>query len=583
MPTTPRKYTPFLKSLAQYFTPQTDLRDTCFVFPNRRSGQFFERELQIANKSTMMLPKVTTISDFVADVTGELAVPQVEALFVLYQAYCELIGDTDYPFDKFVYWGSVVLTDFDDVDMYMVDASALFTNVKEFKEISTDFLSDEVKQMLERFFNVTFKPSDPDVERFWKADNDNNDGVKAKFFSLWRVLFNLYTRYGEKLAEQKLSYRGKMYKDAALKLRELPVEELHYKKYVFAGFNVLSTSEISIFDSLKKKGVAQFFWDYNSPAFAPIDDEKESHNKATKFLGAYVGQFPSPSDFTPDKVTEYPELHTVAIASQMGQAKCAFNIVDWLVDKHIVDSDNAIDTAIVLPDENLFMPLLSSMSNQVGTVNVTLGYKLRNADIASLIRVVARAHKQASHRDGDAGNQYYFYREDVKNVLSHPLIKNWFAADTIKIVAKIDYERLFHVPESLFAGTELEDIFTSGNIANCEEAVKFLTRLENFATKIRSLTDKLQVDEDDDDSKSTDAVMPLQSAFISQYIDVLRQLRNAISAYGIPMTEDTIFYLIDRLASPHLVPFHGEPLAGLQIMGMLETRCLDFRNIIILS
>lgn len=576
-----RNHTPFLQQVASYYGGKSGLADYCFVFPNRRSSQFFAKyldEAQADAAAPVMQPRLTTISDFVADVAEEVTPNSVEALFLLHKAYTQLSGNEDYPFDKFVYWGSVILSDFNDVDMYLVNPKEIFTNIKEYKEISTDFLPRELKDELRQYINIP--DSGDDDDSFWRqyeADPDGNDGeVKRNYLRLWQQLLPLYERFNALLASQQLSYTGKTYRDAALKLAG-GSNPLPYDRYVFVGFNVLSNCELLVFSSLKKQGLADFFWDHSWPAMDNGD------NLATRFISQYIKDFPEPADFTADAVTSWPQIETVAVPSNFGQAKYAFHIVDGLVNDKLTDPGNAINTAIVLPDENLFTPLVNSISSKVKSVNVTLGYPLRNADVVSLMHTVAKMHRQASR--GAAG--WTFYRDDVRNVLSHPIVKAAFGPEAIAVSEAVDNSNDFRVPETTFSSMpNLKPLFSTISLNAGVEGVKsHIDHLIEFVDKLNAAIIGRQsaAGTDDDSSDEADKCVPLQSAFIAQYRLVLQQVKDCIGRYGVPMCESTVFYLTDRLAGSHTIPFEGEPLHGLQIMGMLETRCLDFDNLIILS
>lgn len=573
-----RKHIPFLQQVASYYGGKSGLADYCFVFPNRRSSQFFAKYLDEAHfgaEMPVMQPHLTTISDFVADVAGEVTPNSVEALFLLHKAYTQLSGNEDYPFDKFVYWGSVILSDFNDVDMYLVNPKEIFTNIKEYKEISTDFLPKELKEELRQYINIPDSGGDDDS--FWRQyepDPEGNDGeVKRNYLHLWQQLLPLYERFNALLSDQHLSYTGKTYRDAALKLAG-GQNPLPYDRYVFVGFNVLSNCELLMFSSLKKQGLADFFWDHSWPAMGNKD------NLATRFISQYVSSFPEPADFTADAVDGWPRIETVAVPSNFGQAKCAFKIVDALVDNKSTNPGNAINTAIVLPDENLFTPLINSISSKVTSVNVTLGYPLRNADVVSLMHTVAKMHKQASRGAGG----WTYYRDDVRSVLSHPIVKAAFGGEAIAVSEAVDNSNDFRVPEALFTDKpNLKPIFSTISVNAGVEGVKsHIDHLMEFVDKLNAAICGPQDAGSEDDSDDSRCV-PLQSAFIAQYKLVLQQVKDCIGRYGVPMCESTVFYLTDRLAGSHTIPFEGEPLHGLQIMGMLETRCLDFDNLIILS
>ena len=572
----------FLRQVAQYFQSKSAIHDYCFVMPNHRSCKFLERELDLASDGVYLMPEVITITDFLASLTDRVPVKPVEALFLLHQCYTSIAGNENYEFDKFIYWGNVVLNDFNDVDMYLVDPKDLFKNLKEHHEIQSNYLDEDLQKIVSHYFNLSVGEEAADSDNFWrnnyKSDGADEDGVKAKYLKLWQSLYQLYEKYHNTLEDKGLCTMGRMYRDAVDAVKEKKFKG--NEKFVFVGFNMLTTCELAILKLLKQKERALFFWDLASAAF--VNDE--GINNGSKFVKFFRQEFPEPSDFNIETATGFPEIEVVGVPSNVGQAKYCYHLLNELINKGILNSTDAINTALILPDDGLLVPLLNSLPPEIDKKNVTMGYPLSASDIASLMRVVAKMHHQARRNDGE----WAFYRGDVKIVLSHPIVKNFFGDDALELRRVIAEKGLFAVPQSTFAGTKLESLFTTiDQVDNAESVNMQLKRYINFCQKVIEAMKASQRenigDEDDIDFDSKQPVMTLQEAFLNQYIEVLNQLIAALSKYKVPSCETSLFYLLDRLAAAFSIPFEGEPLQGLQIMGMLETRCLDFENIIILS
>ncbi len=576
--------TPFLRQVAQYFQAKPAIHDYCFVMPNHRSCKFLERELDLASHGVYLMPQVTTITDFLASLTGSVPVKPVEALFMLYQCYTRIEGNENYEFDKFVYWGNVVLNDFNDVDQYLVNPEKLFKNVKEQREIQANYLDADLREIISHYFNLAVKEPAGDSEAFWRnyEGTDADDAsVKASYMKLWQSLYRLYEDFHRELQSRGLSTMGRMYRDAveAVKEREFKSNE----KFVFVGFNMLSTSEVAIFKRLKQQGRALFFWDLAAAAFN-VDDTVNNGSRYVKF---FRREFPEPSDFNSESIAEFPEIEVVGVPSNVGQAKYCYHLLSQLVDDGVIDADDAISTALVLPDDGLLVPLLNSLPPAIEKKNVTMGYPLSASDIVSLMRVVAKMHSQARLT---ADREWAFYRGDVKIVLSHPIVKNFFGDEALELRRVIAEQGAFAVPQSVFATTKLASLFTTfGNENDAEGVNRLLKQYIEFCQAVLDMV-KAQnakaVNAEPDAGSSADSekrVMTLQEAFLDQYIEVLNQLVDALTRYQVPPCESSVFFLIDRLAAAFSIPFEGEPLQGLQIMGMLETRCLDFENVIILS
>ncbi|MBR5639659.1 MAG: PD-(D/E)XK nuclease family protein [Muribaculaceae bacterium] len=571
----------FLRQVAQYFQAKPAIHDYCFVMPNHRSCKFLERELDLASNGVYLMPQVMTITDFLSSLTDRVPVKPVDALFLLYQCYTSIAGNENYEFDKFIYWGNVVLNDFNDVDMYLVDPEMLFKNVKEHREIQSNYLDGDIQEIVSHYFNLSVEGVAADNEDFWRnynSDGADEDGVKAKYLKLWQSLYQLYEKYNRALEERGLCTIGRMYRDAVDTVKERDFKS--NEKFVFVGFNMLTTCELAIFKRLKQQGRAQFFWDLASAAFA----NDEGINNGSRFVKFFRQEFPEPSDFSIETVTGFPEIEVVGVPSNVGQAKYCYQLLNELIDNGVLNSTDAINTALVLPDDGLLVPLLNSLPPEIKK-NVTMGYPHSSSDIASLMRVVAKMHHQARR---NAEGEWTFYRGDVKIVLSHTIIKNYFGDEALELRRVIAEKGLFAVPQSIFTGTKLELLFTTVDHTDDTDSVN--KQLKQYVDFCQMVIDSMKSsqgenigDEDNDYADSGQPVMTLQEAFLNQHIEVLNQLMDALSRYQVPPCESSVFYLIDRLAAAFSIPFEGEPLQGLQIMGMLETRCLDFENIIILS
>ena len=554
--------TPFLRLVAKAFIENDldNLRNYCFIFPNRRSGVFFTKELEeLSMGKITILPEVTSIAQFVSDITDSVEITKIESLLLLYREYCKIMGDNADTFDKFSYWGDTILNDFNDTDKYLVDPHQLFRNIKDLKEIQANYLNKEQLEAIKKYFGETPVHQYANSEKLWK-----DTGNSKKFATLWDILFELYTRFNAAIDEMGVSYSGKIYKEAVTKIRNMGIEDFKYQKYVFVGFNVLSTSEYYIFKLLKQKGLADFYWDYNSPTF------KNTQNKATRFVGRNIKLFKPQLDLHEQEITTYPNLRAIGIPSNIGQTKYTKVILDELIKSHeIPNKDNATNTAIVLPEEFLLIPLLDSINPEISGVNITMGYPLRYTDIASLISNIAKMHKNA-RKEGD---EFCYFHENIRELLAHPLMKLTASEESAKLLAHITQYNLFYVEQSIvneYAPT-LKYIFDPVvKTNNTTELFKYLNRIISF-TESCFIDNKLVPENS------------IEMGFISAYINQLNILASIILKYDIPMNDNTFFYLVDRMVASANVAFEGEPLKGLQIMGILETRCLDFDNVIILS
>ena len=571
----------FLQQVAEYYATTSGIEDLCFVFPNRRGGKFFEQRLTEAINGPAMMPRIVAMADFLSDITGYNQVGQLEAILVLYKAYCQVMDDSAAPMDTFVYWANLIINDFNDADVNLVDVEQLYANLHDLRQIATDYLDPDLKRDIERVLNIDL-PAEND-ERFWREPWQPREGegdVRKAYFSLWQRLHDIYTIYHQMLADRRLHTVGRIYRDAVDCVKLLPDNRLP-QRVVMVGFSSLSVSEMAIFKALQQRGKADFWWDIALDQLAHDTD-----NPAGRMVREYAAMFAMPVALEPVTL-DGKCVEAVAVPSHVGQAKWAFSKVDQLIDQGaIAHPDNAINTAIVLPDETLFVPLMNSVTPRIGRINVTMGYPLRSANIVSLMHLVAKAHKQAARRAG----QWTYYREDVKDIMSHPIVKTVFTRQAMQVTNRIVEQNLWNVPADWLESKGFGSIFHPlHDVTDHRQVIAYIDRLIDFCLQVNEQAKIADVPADDvpehehDDDADIRKTLPLQSAFITLYIEALEQLKMAFNEHGIPVTDDTLFFLIDRLTQSMVVPFEGEPLQGLQIMGLQETRSLDFDNIIVLS
>lgn len=552
---------PFLKQVAYIYTlnERQKLADFCFVFPNKRSATFFTHFLKKEFGSAGgILPEVTNITDFIGTFSPLLTeANRYDCLFTLFDEYRKLPGiDTD--FDRFLFWGEMLMSDFNDVDRYLVDADALFVNIKRLKEISSNYLTDEQREVIRRYWGED--RGHDQIDRFWNhLDNKGDSPQHAKFVKLWEVLQPLYHAYRDRLGSEGLATSGMLYRNAAESLDCQSADSLPFDRYIFVGFNVLSTSEIKIFSRLQALGCADFYWDFNSSALTMRS------SRAARFMQRNIKEFPSRYPLMEKPIETLPDITILGVPSNIGQVKAAGMQLDrWINDGSIDNPQDAIDTAIVLPDESLFIPMVHSVPDSIGSLNVTMGFPMRLSPIASLLRnIVSLQLRSRMH----AGRRMYFY-EDLRTLLTDPALRSVDVEGCRKLEKEIRNRRLFTVAS--------------------EQIIEYVPKLERIFAPIDDPNNRKQVFDyviricdflDSDDIESDN----LRHQFVESYRIAASELLDATDRFGIDMRGSSFFKLIERAISSDTVRFTGEPLCGLQVMGVLETRALDFKNIIMLS
>ena len=554
--------TPFLYRVAKrFYTLYGDsLHKHTFVFPNRRAGLFFQKYLaEIADKP-LFSPQVITINEFIEQLSDYQLADKIELLVMLYDHFIAL-SKSEESFDDFVYWGEMLLSDFDDVDKYMVDAKQLFTNVTDLKSIddhATYLTATQIAAI--RQFWTNFMPYD-------------SSDSKKKFMETWQVLFPLYTQFREELQNKDLAYQGMIYRDVAERAKNKETLNLPDGEIVFVGLHALSTSEIKLLQYLKTNGNADFYWDYESPF---VDDPS---NKASVWVERNRTLFPSKQRIESPNFDHKINLEIMGIPSGVGQAKHATSILNRLIDdKKIPNPSQAINTAVILPDEGLLLPVLYSVPESIGKINVTMGYSLTHSAISGLIKQLSDAQRKV--RMSDDKRHYYF--RYVISILNNSLVKIAAKEEGEKLKANILANNQVMVPEDeLQAHPLLQFIFRPiDSWQDISEYLKLiLTSLYGYLTKEKQEEEETEAEEQTYDVEPMD----LEREFVVQYFKTITRLEETLKDATVTMSFDTYFKLLDRLAQSLSVSFSGEPLAGLQIMGVLETRVLDFENIIILS
>ncbi len=558
----------FLQQIARaYAANEADaLYDHCFVFPNKRSGRFFANYLRQYSEAASLQPQLTTINDLVMDITQQVEASRLDLLFTLYNVYCEVMaerGHADYimEFDRFQYWGDVIINDFNDVDRYLVDPAQLFRNIKDLKDLQSNYLTDEqIAVICEYWGDVSIQRGD--VDDFWQhISKGGGNPVSERFLRLWHIMYDLYLRFNDRLSQLGLTYNGHAYREMVQRLKEMDNDEFRYRRYIFVGFNVLSTSEIRMFEILQRRGLADFYWDYASPAF------NNRSNKATRFLSQYVKRFRSLYPVADEPIKHFGEIVIESIPSNVGQVKRIGAILAQLHKESRANNDDMqMRTAVVLPDTQLLVPMLHSVPGEYRDINVTMGFPLRHTPVAALMYNIVLMQSKARNLHGS--RSYYF--EHVFAVLSHPLLRSIAGATCQAMVDEINARHLYNVSsdEAVRLWPELACVFAPVyDPHNPDQVFDYTDRLCTWMLEQLTLLKAGEV----------------ELGFVKHYRAGVDKLRHLSALYGVEMSEKTFFQLLDRTLAGENINFKGEPLKGLQVMGVLETRALDFDTVIMPS
>lgn len=572
----------FLESIVKAYSDSgKDLSDYLFVFPSRRACTFFLKELTNALEGRIaMLPEVTTMSEFVEKVSGRAVAGRIELLFIMYKAYVRLQENSGasniQPFDKFRRWGETALSDFNEVDMQYADADEIFKNVKDLREISSNFLNEEQMKVMEEIFGQVYDPSET-ATGFWKNFNENKDDeLHKKFLPIWQTMAPLYHSFHKTLHSRGLISSGGAYRLAAERLENGIPDNISAGKIVFVGFNALTRSESRIFDALssymtddKFEPYADFFWDTAGPV---INDKSSA---AGRFVLRNKEKWPSPewakAYLSKSDVKEMPEkIKVIAVPSNSLQAKIVCDEIEDMGNRIDNSELNDAKVAIALPDESLLIPILYSLPDNISDVNLTMGYPIKLSGTATYVSLLRRL--QSSRRK--SGSVIGYYYKDLEGVLSHPFSHSLFGDSVTKVKEwiKKHHHSIVNIQDVRNISKEMTELLSPlSEDATPEEAVEWLESI------LHRISDSIS------NSNLKIIKTNVDVANIQVFCMLLRQLLETVKEYGVSMQWRTFLSLSDRLISAETVTFEGQPLRGLQVMGMLETRALDFDRIIIPS
>ena len=532
----------FLKQVAAdlYRRTQGRLARTAVVFPNKRAGLFFNEYLAQQTESPIWSSTYISISDLFRNLSSCEVGDPVKLVCELYKVFRTHTQSKE-TLDDFYFWGELLLSDFDDADKNMVDTRQMFRNLQDLRTMMDDytFMDKEQEEAIQQFF-LNFS-----IER--------RTVLKEKFISLWDVLADIYRSYREALASQNIAYEGMMYRQVA---EELDPESLPYDTYVFVGFNVLNKVERTLFQKLRDAGKALFYWDYDSYYM----DKK--HHEAGEFIKRNLLEFPSA---LPEEAWEKmqtldspKEIRYIAAPTENAQARY---LPQW-IRENLTDEEK--ETAVVLCNESLLQSVLHSLPNEVKHVNITMGFPLSQTPVYSYMKALLDLQIQGY----DTKNGHFLYQE-VMAVLKHPYTRI-LTPETEKLEKELaENNRFYPLPSELQTDEVLTHLFTpiSTNLALTEYLSKALQQVAGIYQQ----------------SKDSDAFDQLYRESLFKAYTTINRFHTLIEEGDLQVHAETFCRLLIKVLSATSIPFHGEPAIGMQVMGVLETRNLDFRHLVMLS
>lgn len=537
----------FLKLVAAdlYKHTEGNLAHTAVVFPNKRAGLFFNEYLAQESESPIWSPAYVSISELFRSLSPWEVGDPVKLVCELYKIFRRETQSTE-TLDDFYFWGEMLISDFDDADKNKVDTDELFSNLQDLRNIMDDytFIDDEQEEAIRQFFQ-NFS-----IER--------RTALKERFISLWDVLGNIYKGFRESLASQNIAYEGMMYRHV---IEHLDVDKLPYEKYVFVGFNVLNKVEHTLFTQLKDAGKAAFYWDYDE--FYMKENRQAVTHEAGEFIRRNLRDFPSPLSGELFKNLSKPkEVHYIASSTENAQARY---LPQWIRNNLTTPEK---ETAVVLCNEALLQPVLHSLPAEVKHVNITMGFPLSQTPVYSFLIALLELH---THGFNFKSGRYTF--QSVVTLLKHPYTRQLTGQAELLEKELTRNNRFYPLPGELGKDEFLTRLFTplSGNLNLC---IRLSETLQQVAGIYQANTSG---------TEDTDAFNQLYRESLFKAYTTINRFRTLIEEDELTVQSETFRRLLVKVLSATNIPFHGEPAIGMQVMGVLETRNLDFRHLVLLS
>ena len=536
-----------------------DISSLVLIMPSKRARLFFAESLSKIVTRPVWEPEYSSIDDLMCELSGLQKVDRLRLIAELHKIYSEYHQEK---FDEFYHWGEVLVADFDMIDKYRVDASQLFSNIRDIKEIESDmsYLSPEQIEIINRFWHTLAVD---------KSDEIEGSVAKSRFMKIWESLGIIYDKFRSRLRQLGVGYTGMIYREAVERLEQDGTPKLGNKRYIFIGFNALSKCEKALLQHMQRCGNAEFYWDYDNYYV------KNEFQEAGLFIRENLSTFSEGEGISHDNFHNIKSVNVLSASSNVAQCQSVVDILEDIASQNGGKIDK--DTAVVLTDENLLMPLQYALPEKFKVerkeyngkiieqpaINVTMGYPLRSSLAYSFVERLLELQKHA--RVNNEG-EITFYHIDVDGLLSHPYIADISTSQYSSLRREIIKHRLFQVPQSMITTTPLlQLIFCKRD--GWREQSEYLLRV----------IDELSLNSNDGGESA------FRAEFLSTISQALVKLQNIIEQCDIDVPETIYRSLVRRHLQMERVAFTGEPLQGLQIMGILETRNLDFKNVILLS
>lgn len=602
-----------LQQIADHFVSahRSDLYRYTFIFPNRRSGVFFRHYIrQHATADLPILsPEIVTLEEFLGKMSKSTNADPVLLAYRLYICYLQLCQElpgkneedeslSTRNFDAFYSLSSLILSDFNDIDKHLIDAGALFRNLRDLKELEgdTSYLSEEQREALKPFLHSL-------------PESGQRDVYHRRFLLFWERVCKLYFKFREELQDENLAYEGMALRALLEQLQADPTPLSSSKTtFVFVGLNALTPVEQRLLSLFKEHASTIFYWDYRFEALLP-------NGKALYFKEQNLKLFPSPSpgdtDYIEYKIKQtVPEVSVYSVPSSVAQSRV---IGQFLEQNPSLSSGDQLHTAIILPNESLLLPLLNNIPSSVPELNITMGYPVKGSSYIGYIETLIRMHLRAKRNE--AGTVEY-HHTDVERVLSNYIVSDIIGEASAAILKTMERERIFYIPSDQllnpagflskskhshsFTATETQFFKRIFLPLSADDGSALLPYLKSILRLIADV--RYKKPEESEEWRSEEYKLKAEKEAVERtnaefyvvphllkivktqeqlFEDLLRLHRSQTLSTLPPFTLKTVASMMLTIFKSQSIPFEGEPLHGLQIMGVLETRGLDFDTLYI--
>ncbi|OXA82581.1 PD-(D/E)XK nuclease family protein [Flavobacterium frigidimaris] len=511
------------------------LAETTIILPNKRAKVFLIEALKKETNKTILSPEIISIEDFVQDVASIRSVDSIELLFEFYEVYLSVTEkQNQQSFELFANWAKTLLQDFNEIDRYLLDPSHVLSYLKDIEDIKK-----------------------------WGIEVENKTKLLENYIDFWKLLPLYYKSLYEHLLNKSIGYQGLIYREAVNNLNHFS-NAVSNRTFIFAGFNALNAAEEKIVQHLIALDQAKIYWDVDQTFLN--DPYHDAGLFVRRFKENWKHYKANPFEWIVDDFSQSKNIHVIGTPKTIGQAKLAGSIIENIITENEISSLDKV--AIVLGEENLLMPVLYALPSSVGALNITMGYSGKNNPSQILIAKLFKMHTNALSRKSDS---YVLYYKDVLDVLTHPLVEPYAnAGNLVKIIKENNYTFITHNrlvelnsnPSNLFL--LLFKKWENGAVAV----------LENISTLLLLIKENFSNDNEEE---------KIAKAFVYAIFKVINKLTNYYLQHKHIDNIDTLYAIYKQVIDVAEVSFEGEPLRGLQIMGVLESRVLDFETVIVTS